>query len=51
MDWKELIVCAWLGLTAINKVATVGKPRPVITPGVAASCVLIYAALIWLDLS
>lgn len=46
MTWFDWALTAWLALGALAVVALVGKPRKPLTPGIAATTVLINALIV-----
>lgn len=43
--WQQTFLYIWFAINAIGSVLLIGRKREVLTPGVAAWCVLIYAAI------
>lgn len=51
MKWQQWILVAWYVFSIVYTVATIGKPRPRVTPEVAAFAVVIIGALLALVIS
>ena len=46
MTWPKIVLIAWIALSALVTIATIGKPRKTMTPDVAVGAVIIDAILI-----
>lgn len=48
MVWQQVVAIAVVALGALATVVEVGKPRKIITPGMAALSLVVNALFIWM---
>jgi len=46
VTWPKIVLIAWLALSVLMTIATIGKPRKTMTPDVAVAVVIIDAILV-----